>query len=256
MGSELVTSSFQTLERMATTVVKAGMFGGIKTVEQAMVILMIADAENIKPIQAVMDYDVIGGKPALKAYSMLARYQRAGGVVKWLEASDERVTGQFTHPLGGTVVVTWDTARVTLAGLMRNPLHKTNPQQLKRARCISEGVRATFPSCIPTGVYTPEEAQDIAAAADLATQEVNVQAAIQDASKPALPNEVCDMYLRAMAESKTTAELTERYKMAYASAKAMSDDLRMGTFRNSYEARKGELEMPSEPAEKAEEKTI
>jgi hypothetical protein len=51
----------------------------------------------------------------------------------------------------------WDSERVKKAGLGGN--HNKYPLQMKAARCISEGVRASFPACL-CGFYTPEEVQD------------------------------------------------------------------------------------------------
>lgn len=237
MSSEVV--PFRQLEIMASSIVKSGFFG-VKTNEQALTLLMIAEADGIKPIQAVMEYDVIGGKPALKAYAMLGRYQRAGGIVEWLEASDEKVSGRFTHPAGGSVVVTWDTARVQAAGLMRNALHKTNPQQMKRARCISEGVRATYPSCIPAGVYSSEEAKDIEVHADDRAP-INVAAVIDGASNPGLSQSLVDELDQQMKSATDLVVLRATFGVAYQAAKGKSDEARKEFFTRVYEARKAEI---------------
>jgi hypothetical protein len=151
------------LERMAASIAKSGMFA-CKTPEAALTLCLVAQAEGIHPAQALMDYDLIQGKPALKSAAMLARFQRGGGKVTWLQASDAVVEGKFEHPsCGAPVVVKWDDARLKTAGLGDAAMHKKFGQQMKRARCITEGIRATAPQCIPLGMYTVEETQDIAA---------------------------------------------------------------------------------------------
>jgi hypothetical protein len=68
------------VERMALAVAKSGLFG-VKTSDQAMALMLIAQAEGMHPAIAARDYHVINGRPTLKADAMLARFQQAGG--KW-----------------------------------------------------------------------------------------------------------------------------------------------------------------------------
>jgi hypothetical protein len=151
----------QDLERYATAIARSGLFG-IKTVEQAIALMAVAQAEGRHPGSVALDYNIIQGKPSLKADTILSRFQALGGKVRWTEYSDERVTGVFTHEQGGEVTVTWDDERVKKAGLADRPLHKTHPRAMKRARCVSEGVRACFPAACG-GLYTPEEVVDFTA---------------------------------------------------------------------------------------------
>ena len=65
------------VERMANAVAKSGLFG-VKNVEQAMALMLIAQAEGMHPAIAARDFHVIQGRPALKADAMLARFQAAG----------------------------------------------------------------------------------------------------------------------------------------------------------------------------------
>ncbi len=149
------------MNAMALSIAKSGLFGA-KTPDQAMAIMLLAQAEGLHPATAARDYHIIEGKPALKADAMLARHLQSGGTVKWNDYSDAKVSGTFSHPQGGTVTVDWDDARVKQAGLSERPNHKKFPRQMKRARVISEGVRTVNPG-IAVGLYTPEEMQDLAA---------------------------------------------------------------------------------------------
>lgn len=148
------------IERMASAVAKSGLFGA-KTPDQAMALMLIAQAEGMHPAIAARDYHVINGRPTLRADAMLARFQQAGGKVEWGEYTDTRVVGTFTHPAGGTVRIEWTTKMAQDAGLTRNPTWKSYPRQMLRARCISEGIRTIFPG-VAIGTYTPEEAEDMA----------------------------------------------------------------------------------------------
>jgi len=147
----------QDLERMAAAVAKSGLFG-IKTPDQAMALMLVAQAEGLHPATAARDYHIIQGRPTLKADAMLARYLQSGGKVEWHEHTDTKVSATFTHPQGGSLKIDWDMARAKQAGLT-NPNWAKYPRQMLRARVISEGVRATNPG-VAVGVYTPEEVQD------------------------------------------------------------------------------------------------
>jgi hypothetical protein len=146
------------VERMALAVAKSGLFG-VKTPDQAMALMLIAQAEGLHPAIAATHYHVINGRPTLKADAMMARFQTAGGSVRWGEYTDRRVVGTFSHPQGGSVEVEWTLDMATSAGLTKNPTWKSYPRQMLRARCVSEGIRTVFPGVV-VGTYTPEEAED------------------------------------------------------------------------------------------------
>ena len=146
------------VERMALAVAKSGLFG-VKTPDQAMALMLIAQAEGLHPAIAARDYHVINGRPTLKADAMLARFHSAGGSVRWGDYTDKRVVGTFSHPQGGSVEVKWTLDMATAAGLTKNPTWKSYPRQMLRARCVSEGIRTVFPGVV-VGTYTPEEAED------------------------------------------------------------------------------------------------
>lgn len=148
------------IERMAFAVSKSNLFG-VKTPEQALALMLVAQAEGMHPAIAATHYHVINGRPTLKADAMLSRFQAAGGTVNWKTYTDAEVTGTFSHPQGGRVDITWTVAQAQTAGLTKNPTWKQYPRQMLRSRCISEGIRTVYPG-VTVGVYTPEEVQDFA----------------------------------------------------------------------------------------------
>lgn len=156
MSKDLVTVS--DIRTMADAFTKSKLFG-IQTVEQAMALLLIAQAEGNHPAIAVRDYHIIQGKPALKADAMLARFQAAGGKVEWIALTDEKVEAAFSHPQGGRAVIGWDLNRAKQAQLGSNGMWSKYPRQMLRARVISEGIRTVFPGVI-VGSYTEEEVCD------------------------------------------------------------------------------------------------
>jgi len=147
------------IHTMAVAVVKSGLFG-MKTVEQATALMLIAQAEGYHPALAARDYHIIQGRPTLKAETMMARFQQQGGKVEWKILTDEEVTATFSHPSGGSATITWTFEQAKKAGLTGKDNWKNYPRAMLRARVVSEGIRTVFPGVV-LGVYTPEEVQDI-----------------------------------------------------------------------------------------------
>lgn len=146
------------IQVMATAVAKSGLFG-VKTPEQAMALMLIAQAEGSHPAIAARDYHVIQGRPALKADAMLARFQQAGGKVQWDTYTDTEVKATFSHPSGGSITLSWTIAQAKSIGIANKDSWKNYPRAMLRARVISEGIRTVYPGCV-VGVFTPEEVQD------------------------------------------------------------------------------------------------
>ena len=156
MSSEII--PYADVEKMGSVIAKSGLFG-IKTPEQAIALMLIAQSENLHPARAAAEYHIIQGRPSLKSDAMLARFQAAGGSVKWMDMTDNRVSAVFSHPQGGSLEIDWDMARAKKADLGGKDMWKKYPRQMLRARVISEGIRTVFPGCV-SGFYTPEEVQD------------------------------------------------------------------------------------------------
>ena len=155
--------SISELEAMAGHIVRSGLFG-MRKVEEAVALMIVAQAENRHPGTVASEYHIIQGRPALKADAILARFQSAGGKVEWHEYTDTVVSGTFTHPAGGSLKVDWDMDRAKAAGLGGKDNWKKYPRQMLRARAVSDGVRGVYPAVLQ-GFYTPEEVQDFAPAA-------------------------------------------------------------------------------------------
>jgi hypothetical protein len=150
---------YQDIEKMAKAVAESGLFG-VKEPEQALALMLIAQAEGQHPAIAARDYHIIQGRPALKADAMLARFQNSGGKVEWQEYTDERVTGVFSHPAGGSVPITWTLDQAKHIGLVKPGSGWVKyPRAMLRSRCISEGIRSVYPGCV-SGTYSVEEVQD------------------------------------------------------------------------------------------------
>lgn len=158
MSNEVQIYSVPDLKEMGRVMATTGMFG-FKKPDEAFALMLIAQAEGRHPATIAQDYDVIQGRPALKSVAALARFQIAGGRVQWIESNHERAVAEFSHPSGGTLCITWDMERARIAQLAGKDNWKKFPDQMLRARCAAEGVRAVFPACL-NGMYVSEEAQD------------------------------------------------------------------------------------------------
>lgn len=190
------------IQTMAISIAKSNLFG-VKTPDQALALMLIAQAEGMHPAIAARDFHIINGRPALKADAMLARFQTAGGTVKWNKYTDSEVSATVSHPQGGSVEISWTIDMANKAGLTKNPTWKQYPRQMLRARVISEGIRTVFPG-VAVGVYTPEEVEDFAPAPkaprNMGTAEVIVEEAPAQSGK-------LEGVLKAMAEAQTDEDL-------------------------------------------------
>lgn len=149
---------FADMERMAHAIARSGLFG-MKTPEQALTLMFIAQAEGQHPATIARDYDIIQGRPAKKSEAMLRSFLAGGGTVEWHHLDDTKAEATFNHPQGGRLKITWDMARAQRAGLADKPTWKQYPRQMLRSRCVSEGVRTVWPIA-SSGLYVPEEVHD------------------------------------------------------------------------------------------------
>lgn len=147
------------IERMAVSVAKSGLFG-VKTADQALALMLVAQAEGRHPALAARDYDIIQGRPAKKAEAMMRDFLESGGKVEWHQLDDKGCAATFSHPSGGTIKIDWTMARAVSAGLGGRDMWKKYPRQMLRSRVVSEGIRTVCPMAT-SGMYVPEEIQDI-----------------------------------------------------------------------------------------------
>lgn len=166
---------YSDMEKMAGAIAKSNLFG-VKTTEQAVALMLLAQAEGMHPAKAIQEFHIIQGRPALKADAMLGRFQRAGGSVKWEKLEDDEVIGVFSHPQGGEARIKWTFEMAQRIGLTSKDNWRNYPRQMLRSRVISEGVRTVFPGCI-TGIYTDEETENFATPA--ARVEKNITPAME-----------------------------------------------------------------------------
>lgn len=229
-----VTVSFDQMERMAQSVAKSQLFG-MKTPEQALALMLVAQAEGRHPASVASEYHIIQGRPALKADTLLARFQSVGGKVEWTEYTDTKVAGLFSHPSSPRpVLIDWDINRAKLAGLQAKDNWKNYPRAMMRARCISEGVRTCYPG-VAVGMYTVEEVADM--------EPVNVTPTVttaQAAQEVAATNALTELeryeHIDAMQKASTSAELATAFAAAWKHAGEARDKGARDAFKATYDA--------------------
>ena len=156
MNNELV--CMDDLKQMATAACKSGLFQ-MPSPEAALTLMLLCQAEGLHPIQALRQYHIIKGRPAMRADAMQAAFQAAGGNISWVERNDKKCSAEFSHSQGGKILVEWTIDMAAKAGLTNNPTWQKFPRAMLSARCVSEGVRAVYPA-VACRLYTPEEVQD------------------------------------------------------------------------------------------------
>lgn len=226
---------YQDMERMALAIAKSKLFG-MKTPDEALALMAIAQAEGMHPATAARDFHVIQGRPALKADAMLARFQASGGKVEWKEYTDQRVCGKFSHPAGGSVEIDWDWKRAMAAGLTDKQNWKSYPRQMLRSRVISEGVRTVFPGA-NSGLYTVEEVQDM--------DPVDVSPPAHEPEHRAVVNALTEDeradHLAAIEAAADLDSLKRAFGTAYSHAKMAGDLGSINAFEKAKDARKAAI---------------
>lgn len=157
---EKVLVPYVDLERMAASIAKSALFG-LQSPEQVLSLLLLAQSEGLHPMQALRRYDIVEGKPAMKAQAMVAAFQERGGILKWEETSAEIARASFQRgPTSLTVEIRMSDLRAR--GITQGKDGKTkrnyerHPSEMLRARCTSAGVRAVDPGAT-LGMHAPEE---------------------------------------------------------------------------------------------------
>ncbi len=161
MANEMVPVPISELKIMAEAIAGSGLFG-LKTPQQALALMLLAQAEGRPAATVARDFDIIQGRPAKKTEAMLRDFIEAGGKVEWHCLNDAKAEATFSHPSGGTVRIDWDMKRAATAGLNKKDTWLKFPRAMLRNRVVSEGIRSVCPSAT-SGMYEPGEVQDMPA---------------------------------------------------------------------------------------------
>jgi outer membrane biosynthesis protein TonB len=123
--------------------------------------MAMGEALGLKPIEAINSINVIQGKPALSAELMGAMVRRAGHKLR-ITCTKNPPTATATlirrDDPDAPFTVTWDEKAATRAGLwMSSPSWQKYPDQMMRARAITEVCRMGAADALSGFVYTAEE---------------------------------------------------------------------------------------------------
>ena len=149
---------YSDIEKMGNAFAKSGLFG-VKTPEQAIALMLVAQAEGRHPATIAMEYDIIAGRPALKSQTALIRFQNAGGKIKWITRTEIEVSAEFSHPACESLIIKWDIKRAEKMGYMIKDNWKKQTMIMMQWRVVAEGVRACYPACLG-GAYLDSEVMD------------------------------------------------------------------------------------------------
>lgn len=148
------------LQVMADNVYQSGMFG-LKNKNQVYTLMLIAQSEGLHPIEAVQQYNVINGLPAMKTIEKHTRFNKSGGKLKWIETTDKIAKAEMTHPsYDGVYLSEFTIEEAQAMGLVGKDNWKRMPKKMLMARCLSSGINAIAPDCLGNVKYTVEDIQD------------------------------------------------------------------------------------------------
>ena len=151
---------FQTLKELGQMAIKSGFLPqGIKTSEQAIIIMLKGRELGVPPMQAFSSIAVIQGKPTMSAELMLSMIYRnvPGAIVNFIETTNEKCVIEAKRPGGKSTTFSFTMEDARRANLTGKGPWITYPGAMLRARCASAMARAMFPDALSGVVYTPEE---------------------------------------------------------------------------------------------------
>ena len=122
-------------------------------------------ALGLPAIQAINSINVIKGRPAMSADLMASLVRRAGHKLR-ITQDGMSVTAELVRSDDPdfTFSVTWDQKKAQTAGLWGKGNWATYPDQMLRARAITEVCRQGASDALMGVIYTPEELHDSAPA--------------------------------------------------------------------------------------------
>lgn len=154
--------SMQEMKERAKLFIDSGfMPPTIRTVEQAMTIILTGRALKLNDMESLRSINVIQGKPCLSAQLMLALCQRTG------ELEDMRVDERpgmcittITRKGKTPYAYTFSMDDAKLLGLDQKDNWRKQAKTMLRWRSLSGNLRVTFADAI-CGIYTDDEAEDM-----------------------------------------------------------------------------------------------
>ena len=215
------------LMQMAEFVGRSGLVKGVNTPASAFTLMLVCQARNEHPGNAIMRFHIIEGMPSMRADAMQAEFQARGGKVNWIRYDKGAAEAEFSHPrLQPTPVrITVELAELVDNGTAmrwdkdsRQHVLKDNyrksPAAMLRARCISAGVKMVDPGAI-LGTYTPEEISDFIDVTPVERRPELVAPAAEPGELPSTRGEVNAAFQPAPIEAGQPGKIPVREKVKF-----------------------------------------
>jgi len=135
--------------------------GGCKTVGDGQVMALACLCEGKTIFEIARRYHLIEGKLALKSESMLADFRAQGGKHEWIKDGINGIEAviRLTGPDKTVIECSMTIERAKTAGYVKLGSNWTKrPDQMLRARCITDGIRMGWPEIACD--YSVEEVED------------------------------------------------------------------------------------------------
>lgn len=135
--------------------------GGCKNIADGQVMALACLCEGKTIFEIARRYHLIEGKLGLKSESMLADFRQMGGKHEWLKDGIDGIEAsiKLTGHDGQVIVCSMTIDRAKAAGYVKpNSNWQKRPDQMLRARCITDGIRMGWPEI--AGDYSVEELED------------------------------------------------------------------------------------------------
>ena len=144
---------------------------GVATAGDGAVLALTCMCEGITPLEFAKTYHIIKGRPSMRADAMSAKFQQAGGKIKWINIGDDGKEARATFEFDGQsleMVYTIEDAKKAKGKDAKNKEVVDNPDgnwmkdrgSMLRARLITKSIRILAPGII-AGCYIADELEDL-----------------------------------------------------------------------------------------------
>jgi len=157
--------TYDDLMRQAKTLHDSRLFR-TPNAETAFAIVAYGQEIGLGPVSALMNVQIISGKPTLGASGVGALIQRSGRFsYRVVALDDQRAEIAFSERRGDTWepigTSSFDQADAKRAGLGASPTWRAYPRAMLFSRALTAGVRQHCPSVTMGSVYDPEELSNV-----------------------------------------------------------------------------------------------
>jgi hypothetical protein len=195
-------------------------------------VLMRGRDLGISSLQALSCINVIEGKTVLAAELLLALCVREKGVCEYfrlLESTPQKATCEAKRSGCEAVRLSYTIQEAQGAGLAGKDNWKRHPATMLRWRCIGALAKTVFPD-LAMGLYTPDEAEEIAANAAQTTAP----------SEPAVPSGWKNPWVEQEAKTETVSQPTTKTSRLREKLKAKVVDVKQGQTEDEAEVKHNE----------------